>query len=93
MQHHTQQHRHRQHSLLYMSQTEMPTAINRFDCIPASRWHQYHAWLSTVDLRYLIFNRKHNSFDRWVKWVGRRVPIDEEAFVQWVEWKSKEEGR
>lgn len=69
------------------------TEINRAEFIPVPKWEQYHAWPSEAGLRYLIFNRKHNGFDRCVKQVGKRVLIDEQAFVQWVEWKSKEGER
>jgi len=41
--------------------------INPGEFIPVPKWEQYHAWPSEAGLRYLIFNRKHNGFDRCVK--------------------------
>ena len=35
-------------------------------------------------LRWLLFNREHNGFDRCVVRVGRRVLIDETELVAWL---------
>jgi len=66
------------------------TVHQHFAFIPVPRWNLYHAWPSVAGLRYLIFNCKHNGFEPCVKRVGRRVLIDEQAFEQWVEQKTRE---
>lgn len=36
-------------------------------------------------IRWAIFNRGHNGFNAVIRKVGRRVLIDEAAFVEWIE--------
>lgn len=52
--------------------------------IPVPSWNKYHDWPSVAGLRYLIFNSKSNGFDAVIRKVGRRVLIDEQAFLAWV---------
>lgn len=49
------------------------------------------AGFTSASLRWLLFNREHNGFDRCVVRVGRRVLIDEAEFVAWL--RSRREGR
>lgn len=36
-------------------------------------------------IRWAIFNKDTNGFNKVIRKVGRKVLIDEEAFVQWIE--------
>lgn len=51
--------------------------------IPLNQWP--HPWPPIGGLRHLAFHRKTNGFDKVIKYVGRRILIDEEAFFAWVE--------
>ena len=42
-------------------------------------------------LRWMLFNREQNGFNRCVVRIGRRVLIDEAEFVAWL--KSQREAR
>ena len=53
--------------------------------IPVTQWAQHHTWPPLGGLRHLIFNAKTNGFHAVVRRVGRRVLIDEKAFLMWVE--------
>lgn len=53
--------------------------------IPVTNWPQYHSWPPIGGLRHLIFHEKTNGFDKCVIRAGRRVLIDESAFLQWLE--------
>lgn len=57
--------------------------------IPVPQWEKYHSWPSKAALRALIFKAKENGFDKVVKRIGRRVLIDENAFLDWVEDQNK----
>ena len=39
---------------------------------------------SPASLRWLLFNRSTNGLDRAIVQIGRRVLIDEAAFVEWL---------
>lgn len=52
--------------------------------IPVTEWTNHHPWPPLGGLRHLIFYAKDNGFDRVVRKIGRRVLIDEAAFVKWV---------
>ncbi|HEY2345413.1 MAG TPA: DNA-binding protein [Xanthomonadaceae bacterium] len=39
-------------------------------------------------LRWLLFNREHNGLKSAVVQLGRRVLIDEQAFVAWLKSKA-----
>lgn len=43
-----------------------------------------HPSFSEGSLRWLLFNANRNGFAACVRRVGRRVLIDEQAFVNWV---------
>jgi hypothetical protein len=60
--------------------------------IPCVDWPKYHPWPSVAGLRWLIFNAKHNGFDKVIRRVSKRVLIDEFAFFAFVEKKNKEMG-
>lgn len=36
-------------------------------------------------LRWLVFNKDRNGFSTCVRKIGRRVLIDEQAFVAWID--------
>jgi len=44
-----------------------------------------HPGFSESYLRYLIFNSKTNGFNKCVTRIGRKVLIDEDAFLKWFE--------
>ncbi|HAT1597248.1 TPA: hypothetical protein JAN72_06555 [Legionella pneumophila] len=60
---------------------------NRY--IPVTNWNDYHIWPPKGGIRYLIFNKNKNGFDKVVKKVGKRVLIDEAAFFEWVANQGK----
>ena len=47
-------------------------------------WSKTHAWPPKGGLRWLIFNARHNGFDKVIRRIGRRVLIDERAFFEWA---------
>ena len=49
------------------------------------QWTEQHPWPPLGGLRHLIYNAKHNGLDAVVRRVGRRVLIDEAAFLIWVD--------
>ena len=52
--------------------------------IPVTQWPQFHAWPPLGGLRHLIFHAKENGFDQCIIRAGRRVLIDEAAFMGWL---------
>ncbi|OGU11543.1 MAG: hypothetical protein A2075_23325 [Geobacteraceae bacterium GWC2_58_44] len=40
-------------------------------------------------IRWLIFNRDRNEFSAVIRKVGKKVLIDEAAFVEWIEKGAK----
>jgi hypothetical protein len=60
--------------------------------IPVTQWNRFHVWPTVAGLRFYIFNADFNDFDKVVKRVGRRCLIDEAAFFQWVNERSKQNG-
>jgi hypothetical protein len=67
----------------------MSDATPQTRLIPVPKWSDYHAWPPKGGLRHLIFNAKKNGFDKVIRRVGRRVLIDEAAFLAWVESQNK----
>jgi len=57
--------------------------------IPVPDWPKYHPWPPIGGLRHLIFNKETNGFSKAFKKVGGRVLIDEAAFFECVEKKSR----
>jgi hypothetical protein len=57
--------------------------------IPVTKWNEYHVWPSQAGLRFLIFNEKTNGFKSVIRRVNRRVLLDEQAFMTWVEDQNK----
>lgn len=49
--------------------------------------------LTEGGLRWLLFNREQNGFDRCVVRVGRRVFIDEAQLVAWLRAQNEAAGR
>ena len=58
--------------------------------IPVKDWGKYHLWPPVGGLRHLIFHEHTNGFDRVVRRCGRRVLIDEAAFMEWTKTGSSE---
>lgn len=53
--------------------------------IPVTQWSEHHPWPPKGGLRWLIFHRRQNGFERCVRRVGRRLLIDEAEFFRWVD--------
>ena len=45
-----------------------------------------------ASLRWLLFNREHNGFNRCVVRVGRRVLIDDSELVAWLRDQREAKG-
>jgi hypothetical protein len=56
--------------------------------IPLVAWESIHGYPSTAQLRWLVFHREKNGFDRVIRRCGRRVLIDEAAFFEWLDAQS-----
>lgn len=52
--------------------------------IPVPSWNHHHEWPPQGGLRHLIFHEHENGFHKYVKRIGRRVLIDEQAFFEWI---------
>jgi len=52
--------------------------------IPLTDWPKFHPWPSRAGLRHLINHRDANGADVWIVRNGRRVLVDEAAFLAWV---------
>ena len=53
--------------------------------LTVSQFSQKHPAFSVPSLRWLLFHRKTNGFDKAVLNVGRRVLIDEERWFQVID--------
>jgi hypothetical protein len=53
--------------------------------LTVQQWTEQHPWPPLGGLRHLIFFSKSNGFDVVIRRVGRRVLIDESAFLAWVD--------
>ncbi len=60
--------------------------------IPLTKWHEYHPWPSTSQLRHLVFEAELNGFDRCLRRVGRKILIIESEFFAWVEEVNQRGG-
>ncbi len=59
-----------------------PSAATRL--IPVVDWSKFHPWPSTAGIRHLAFHREANGAGEWIVMVGRRMLIDEAAFLAWA---------
>lgn len=64
------------------TETSTPTTPTRL--IPLTAWPDYHPWPTVAGLRNLVFFASANGADAWIRRVGRRVLVDEVAFIAWV---------
>jgi len=55
-----------------------------------SEWCKENSWPPLGGLRHLIFNAERNGFKKVIVRVGRRVLINEEKFLEYLEEKNKE---
>lgn len=53
--------------------------------IPLTKWNEFHSWPPVGGLRHLVFFEKTNGFDKVIRRAGRRVLIDEQAFLAWLD--------
>ncbi len=63
---------------------EPPSDPRRDRVILLTRWPDHHPWPSVSGLRWLVYNARHNGFDKVIRRAGRRILIDEDAFFEWV---------
>ncbi|HBC0463165.1 TPA: hypothetical protein I8Y81_000288 [Legionella pneumophila] len=68
-------------------ENEISFSHNRY--IPVTNWNDYHIWPPLGGIRYLIFHKEKNGFNKVIKKVGKRVLIDEAAFFEWVANQGK----
>jgi hypothetical protein len=47
-------------------------------------------WPDESALRWLLFNRQTNGFDKVVRRVGRRILISVEAYYEWIEERNQQ---
>jgi hypothetical protein len=59
-----------------------PPATTRL--IPVVDWPKYQPWPSIAGLRHLALHRDANGASEWIVMVGRRMLIDEAAFIAWA---------
>lgn len=52
--------------------------------IPLTDWPKYHPWPTVSGMRHLAFYREANGADAWIVMVGRRLLVDEAAFLEWA---------
>jgi hypothetical protein len=62
-------------------------ALYKTKYYPIAKWP--HPWPTAGGFRHLIFYADINGFSAVIKRVGRRILIDERAFFEWLEDKSK----
>jgi hypothetical protein len=43
-----------------------------------------YPWPSASSIRHLIFHAERNGFTRVMRRIGRRVLIDEQEFLRWI---------
>jgi hypothetical protein len=55
-----------------------------------SQFCKCYEWPPEGGLRHLIFNEKTNGFNKVVRRIGRRVLINEQAWLSWLEEKGSE---
>jgi hypothetical protein len=48
-----------------------------------------YPWPPKGGLRHLIFNADRNGFDKVIRRVGKRVLIDEDEFIRYIEGKGQ----
>lgn len=59
--------------------------------IPLVKWPSIHGAPSIGTLRHLVFFKKTNSFDSVLRYIGKRIYIDEAAFFEWVKRQSEKD--
>lgn len=67
-----------------MSNEKKPT--RRFATV--NQTSQIYPAFTVSSLRYLIFNRKTNGFDKCICRVGRKIVIDVDLFEAWIDEKQ-----
>ena len=64
---------------------------NNKNLIPVSKWNQYHDFPTVAALRNMLFFAKDNGIEKCIRKIGGRLYIEESAFFEWVEERSKTE--
>lgn len=53
--------------------------------LTVKQWGSHHSWPSEGGLRNIIFHKEKFVAEKCFKKVGRRILIDEEEFLKWIE--------
>lgn len=64
------------------------TVSNKTRYLTCTQWCKEYNWPPAGGLRHLIFNAKYNGFSKVVRRVGRRILLNEEEFLKFIEEKS-----
>jgi len=48
-------------------------------------WCKTHSWPPEGGLRHLIFHAATNGFNKVIRRCGRRILINEQEFIRWIE--------
>jgi hypothetical protein len=59
-----------------------PSPATRF--IPLVKWPEFHAYPTLGGLRWLAFTNRDGFRDQCIRSVGRRLLVDEAAFLRWI---------
>lgn len=57
--------------------------------LTVKQFAQKYPAFSEASLRYNIFHEEKNGFDKAIKRVGKKILIDEEAFLNWIEAQNE----
>jgi len=61
--------------------------------IPLAKWSDCHSWPSVAGLRAYVAAAERIGGDAWIRRVGRRLLIDELAFLAWAADGSIDKSR
>lgn len=50
-----------------------------------NEWCKTHSWPPEGGLRHLIFHAATNGFNKVIRRCGRRILINEQEFIRWIE--------
>jgi hypothetical protein len=62
--------------------SDQPASVAKTRLIPLTEWNKHHQWPPLGGLRHLVFFEATNGFSKVVRRVGRRVLLDERAFLR-----------
>jgi hypothetical protein len=62
---------------------KMECAVSDF--LTIKQFTEKHKSFSASALRFYIYKRRENGFNKVVVRIGRKILIDEKAFLKWIE--------